>query len=253
MPFPIAQRVHYKNNPLVEVVCQFRFPPILKIDTEVPGVFQDLVREKFPLYFEKLEISYLSPTQPLNTQKNTSKNYEFKDEQDEYKINLTRTFLSLSTKKYSQWEEFYERIKFMLDAFSKVYSVVHFTRVGLRYINLIRLKELGLDGTPWEELIQPYFIGLINSPVSKNVDAFENTSEVILEDKVSKARIITGFALKDDLSDKAFVIDTDFSFNQKHKLPEGIDKLNFFHDRATRLIRFAIHERLHQALIPKEI
>ncbi len=52
MPFPSANRVIFKRNPLKEVICQLRFPPILKIDSEIPANFQDLIRNEFPKYKE---------------------------------------------------------------------------------------------------------------------------------------------------------------------------------------------------------
>ena len=56
MPFPEKQRVIYKKNPLNKVICQFRFPPILRIDSEIPSSFQDSIRSDFPLYQEKIEV-----------------------------------------------------------------------------------------------------------------------------------------------------------------------------------------------------
>ena len=50
MPFPESKRVFYGKTPLEEVVCQLRFPPILRIDAEPPATFQDRVRTTFPLY-----------------------------------------------------------------------------------------------------------------------------------------------------------------------------------------------------------
>ena len=49
MPFPEATRVIYHKNPLTDVICQLRFPPILKIDSEIPSLFQDTIREQYPL------------------------------------------------------------------------------------------------------------------------------------------------------------------------------------------------------------
>lgn len=48
--FPVAPRVVYDKSPLVEVVCQLRFPTVLRIEAEVPSAFQEAVRSRFPLF-----------------------------------------------------------------------------------------------------------------------------------------------------------------------------------------------------------
>src|SRR5512133_4231716 len=55
MPFPKVKRVIYRHNPLDQVICQIRFPPILKIDAQIPSEFQDRVRKHFPSYSESLQ------------------------------------------------------------------------------------------------------------------------------------------------------------------------------------------------------
>src|SRR2546430_17531048 len=49
MLFPESERVVYDKNPLASVICQLRFPPILKIDAELPSTFQDRIRAEYPL------------------------------------------------------------------------------------------------------------------------------------------------------------------------------------------------------------
>jgi uncharacterized protein (TIGR04255 family) len=45
MTFPEdSPRVIYGRNPLEQVICQIRFPTILKIDTELPAAFQEQIR-----------------------------------------------------------------------------------------------------------------------------------------------------------------------------------------------------------------
>src|SRR5690242_14515855 len=47
--FPASPRYHYERAPLVQVVCQLRFPPILRIEAEPPAAFQERIRAIFPL------------------------------------------------------------------------------------------------------------------------------------------------------------------------------------------------------------
>lgn len=50
MPFPQTERVQYKKSPLIEVISQLRFPPVLKIDSVSPANFQDEIRSDFPYF-----------------------------------------------------------------------------------------------------------------------------------------------------------------------------------------------------------
>ena len=53
--FSNEPRCIYRSNQLAEVICQLRFPEILKIPTETPAAFQDAIREDFPRYARRME------------------------------------------------------------------------------------------------------------------------------------------------------------------------------------------------------
>jgi hypothetical protein len=44
-PFPESERIIYAKNPLESVICQLRFPAILKISSEPPVEFQETLRK----------------------------------------------------------------------------------------------------------------------------------------------------------------------------------------------------------------
>ena len=48
MLFSEYARYQYVRSPLVEVICQLRFPAILTINTKEPAEFQEAVRHDFP-------------------------------------------------------------------------------------------------------------------------------------------------------------------------------------------------------------
>ena len=58
--FPPSPRVIYSKAPLVQVICQLRFPTLLSIESQPPVEFQERIRDHFPL-LEKV-------TNPLQTQ-----------------------------------------------------------------------------------------------------------------------------------------------------------------------------------------
>lgn len=142
MPFPEVTRVLYRKNPLDQVICQLRFPTILRIDAEIPAQFQERVRRDFPHFSETselrvpvpLDLQEQIPPEALRQvlQPSGNKNYGFSSEDGQWRINLTRTFIALTTKEYQRWERFKERLEIPLNALISVYSPDYFSRVGLR-------------------------------------------------------------------------------------------------------------------------
>ena len=257
--FPEAPRVMYKKNPLDRVICQLRFPPILRIDTEVPAQFQERIRKDFPDFCEKeeltlprkirqeLPVELLGRIMPSET-----KNYEFSSENALWKINLTRTFVALTTRKYRKWEEFKGRLDAPLGGLIEIYEPAHFSRIGLRYIDVIKRSELDLDGVDWSELLQPYILGLLgSSTINKQVQSLEAKYEIRLDDQGGIVRIVTGLVEED--KEVCFLIDTDFYDTRKTDTSEVVNKLENFHVLASRLIQWLITKRLHKAMEPQTL
>ncbi len=264
MPFPDKKRIIYNKNPLDQVVCQLRFPPILKIDTEIPVKFQDKIRKDFPHYMDMIEGQVeFSPKVKVGISSEVSdqmlplpgyKNHEFKSEDEQWKINLTRNFIALSTKNYTRWEDFKGTLKLMLDTFSSVYSPSFFTRTGLRYIDVIKRSKLKLDRVGWKELLNPHILGLLgSSDISSNVNDFESKYEISLEDEKSVVRLLSKFVKDTNDNEICYMIDSDF-FNTIKIKPEAVfELLDFFNVSGSRLIQWLITEKLHNAMGPKQL
>jgi uncharacterized protein (TIGR04255 family) len=113
MPNNNFQMVIYKNNPLIEVVCQLRFPCILMINEKQPADFQERIRDEYLLFqvaveqqqMIKMDIGgKLEQQTPLIMQSEIINNYKFSSSAETWHINLTSTFLALSTSRYDRWE-----------------------------------------------------------------------------------------------------------------------------------------------------
>lgn len=143
----------FKRRQLLEVICQLRFPDILKIESTDPAEFQDRIRGEYPQYQKKVE---QLPPQIVNGKpvpQGTVNNYQFISEDSQWKVSLTKGFVALSTHGYLRWEEFAKRLDRVLAALIQLYQPAYFTRVGLRYINAIDRAALGLEDCLWRELI----------------------------------------------------------------------------------------------------
>ena len=264
MPFPSVPRVIYHHSPLIQVICQLRFPPILRIDTEIPALLQEDIRGEFPNFTETSEWALEQATQPTEgvvpdlfrqmLQSSGSKNYAFASEDGQWQLNLTRTFISLTTTNYHRWEEFKPKFVGPLAAFTRIYSPSSFTRIGLRYINVICKSALGLQAAEWRQLLQPYILGILHEPsVGSHVKAFESNYNVGLNDGDGTVTIITKFVQPKEGDERCYLIDSDFYTSTKTPVDNTVPKLDYFNTRASRLIRWCITDELHRAMEPEAI
>ena len=138
-------RVIYRNNQIVNVVCQLRFPTILSIGTKAPDEFQDAVRKEFPRYETKKE----QPAPKLVNRNGMIAaekqepivNHCFISEDGEWQINLTSGFVALSSHSYTDWETFARKLDRVLAEFSRIYEPAWFELVGLRYVNAFSRED----------------------------------------------------------------------------------------------------------------
>jgi uncharacterized protein (TIGR04255 family) len=261
MPFPASDRVIYDKNPLDQVVCQLRFPPILRIDAELPADFQDRIRAEFPNLAEavewKAEVSQGSGQVPLELlqqamQSTGNRNYEFSSEDGQWKVNLTRTYLALTTTHYERWEVFRQKLELPLKALSDIYAPSHFSRVGLRYIDVIRRSKLGLTDVVWADLIAAPVAGSLSSAtIAASVRQYEAAQEIELARREGTVRLIT--RLVDESAEQSFLIDSDFFCDWKTELGDAGSELDFFHERSSRLMRWCITDKLHNAMGPRPL
>jgi uncharacterized protein (TIGR04255 family) len=268
MPFADAKRVIYNKNPLIQVVCELRFPRILSINETPPVEFQERIRKSYPIYNvttnwqQELSIEPINihdaPPLPRVTQAENIKNYWFFSADNNWYVHLTVSSLALSTSKYIRWENFLEKLNELLEALVEIYKPAFYERIGLRYVDAFSRSTLNIDQkTPWGELINPFVLGFLsNNDIYDDIKGYSATYEIDLGNN-AMARIITsigfvGSAMYQQNSELSFIVDSDLFFHSKKDLDEIDISLNSLHKHANRIIRSIITERLHQAMEPQE-
>ena len=123
--FSDEPRCIYAKNQLADVICQLRFPEILRIGTEVPAEFQEVIRDDFPRYQARQEtpapkVTGTAGNFSLQNQPATV-NYQFSSADGVWRVNLTSKLISLSCSRYIQWEEFAGKLDKPLAAFIRIY------------------------------------------------------------------------------------------------------------------------------------
>jgi len=168
-------------------------------------------------------------------------------------ISLTEDFIALSESKYKTWDYFHGEMERIEQAVKDIYGPSLYSRIGLRYRNIIRPESLGLETVKWSELLEPHIIGEL---VDLNVrDAITDikTRCVIKISEIPGARVILNHGLIKESQDSpvSYLIDADFAVDNMEVANGLFNVLGTFNKLAGRLFRWAITETLHDAMGPE--
>ncbi len=250
MQIPESPRAIFRNSPLIEVVCQIRFPTILKIALP-PIEFQERIRSAYPGYNEKKDYGQTFPNIVGQVQVfNAPAVHEFVSSDGHEIISLTREFLALTCRRYGRWEDFSSKWQMAQDALVECYQPNYIERVGLRYQDVLSRKRLGIESVAWKELLRPEIAGLFGVWEEKAIKESFSQSLLSLEDNNNQVRVVHGlFPLED--GEVAYLIDTDFFHEGRLKIEDIRAKLHGFNRSAGNLFRWCISSTLHDALAPE--
>jgi uncharacterized protein (TIGR04255 family) len=174
-------RLHLQNSPLIMVLAQVRFSPVLKMAEFVPQLQEQLRHQGYPR-FRAAQVNELElGAQPRVTQQDR---WFFADKDNHEAVVLASDFIVLETSKYDCFEEFSARLKSLLEILGNGVEVGLSERLGLRYVDLI-LPSLG---ETLDQYLQPGLRGLRASDLeTKNVlNRFEARGQTNLGQLVLK-------------------------------------------------------------------
>jgi len=145
------------RSPLIYVVAQARFSAVMSVDKFVPQIQEELRHKGFPRFIRGQipEFTFLvgEPGPPKITM---SDRFEFQNKDSDLGIVLTTNSISVHTNKYTRFEEFESNLHTAIDVVHSALRPAIVERVGLRYVDLIRLE--GLE--KWKDFLKPYLLGL---------------------------------------------------------------------------------------------
>lgn len=257
MTFPASERVIYEKNPLAQVICQLRFPPILRISTELPAAFQERVRSQFPMLRTRDQSQLASLVQQVGLPQQLlsaiprlgqAAVYDFDTRQPGWRLTLSQEALALTATNYQRWEDFKAHLLEGHTALKEVYDPNFYVRVGLRYLNVIRRSEIGLDpSTPWEDLLQPHVLGALATELAPQVR--QSVHEVLFNvDERISVRLRHGLLVVDN--EEAYEIDADFFSDSQTETDDAEKTLDALNHESGRLFRWCIRTKLHDAMAP---
>lgn len=260
--FSNEPRCRYGKNQLGEVICQLRFPEILSIETTVPAVFQEAICQGFPLYACRRDVSIPQlvgqPGQMRIDRPSPTNNYQFMSEDGVWRVNLTSSFISLACTRYTCWEDFAQKLDKPLASFIQIYHPMFFERVGLRYLNFISKKALGMEDMPFRVMLKPQYLGLLADKELPESAAARSTmdAEFSLPGNCRvKIHAGPGHVKRNGIDSREvhFIFDQDLFMTGKLPVNVSAAALETLHRHANSIFRGAITDTLHNAMEPTNL
>lgn len=141
-----------RQSPLEYVIAQLRFSAVLSLSDHIPGI-QDTLRKEFPRFrHDKIPEFKIGGSQPTI---NFDDRFEFQDAQTKTGIVLTPYFLAVHTTAYSVYDDFAGKLERALEVIDGHLGIGIAERLGLRYVDLIRVQKHGL-----EHFVRPELLGI---------------------------------------------------------------------------------------------
>ena len=253
MPIPESPRVEFEINPLAEVICQLKFPTILQIGAEPPSQFQNIIREQYPLYSileSEPEITHMLMRLQGEEKGSIGGNHKFQNENQDRTFSLTNDFIAFSVDTYKNWSEFSAELDLGREALESVYAPAFYSRVGLRYRNVINKTDLSLQDKPWERFLNPSVIGFLGNEDLRS-DIIQTKGEVTIQLDIPNSTVkLRHASVTDGDGNEGYIIDADIYTEERTSTDEAGELLYRYNRVAGNLFQWCITEELRSALRP---
>ena len=133
----------YRNPPIVEAVCEFRFPPDSPWDLTIPGLVYERIKGAFPEKRQAPMFGFgirLGPQGAIEQQVEPSTRMQFLSRDGKALVQVGPNLLAVNhLKPYPGWDAFVPMIQQAYRANVETAPPTAIQRIGLRYINRFEL------------------------------------------------------------------------------------------------------------------
>ena len=170
-------RIMLKHPPLVLALCQVKFSSLLGVTDRHLLAFQRSVQADYPIATSTEAVELTIGRHPISTEIRSEQRkipqWQFTDRHDNWKIVLSQDFMTLEARAYSDFDEFINRLEDAIGSLAEHIQPTFITRIGLRYVNEIRLNTLK-GNNHWHKIIHTDLLGPLVLP-----EFMEQASQVI--------------------------------------------------------------------------
>lgn len=231
----------YKRNFLRQAVCELRFPTLMELgDPRPPTSLVKALRKEYP----HLELANEVSLGIGGNSSNNTHTHIFRSAKLTWTVSLKQSALSVETTAYTDYAHMRERILRVVEAASDVIDSDFFTRIGLRYINII-----DSDTNPVLGWVNPELVGPLLSGNFKGIHEYAGKLQLMADDGgcllqhsiVMKQKQATGEAIPEYLLDIG-------AFRNEIQLSDTGKALDAMHAQVFDVFDWAIGPKAHEYL-----
>ena len=160
----------YTNAPLVYVTCEIRFPLVPRLTAD--DTLNRLVEQFAGLLPLPATGTVEWADEDTDDGDETQRFLRFSNRDRTSSVVLTRTSLSIETTSYSEWPEFRSLVMHAIDVVASDARVAGIERVGLRYIDEIRVPGPITDASQWSDWVAADVLGHLKMVPDMSPDGF---------------------------------------------------------------------------------
>lgn len=249
------QKKIYKKNFITNVIFRIDFPKILNLtEQNPPSKLQEIINEKFPR-LEEIKGSQIETKIMKNSTFDikgiTKISWSFINREKTINISIDPEFLTIEYLKYENFTEFFKTIKFIFDNFIDLYNIKLINRLGLRYINQIKLEV----GNPlnWNNLIDASLFSVSENFVKKNYRNNISRSMHFLGINEEEYNLIFQFGMHNSeypspINRKEFILDYDCMSKEEIDVIEVLNKVEKFNKIIYEWFESSIMNKLREEM-----
>lgn len=154
---PAAAASHFRVNLLLQAVCELRFPTLYDLRQDVPPIqLAKVLRKEYPIH---------ETSNDLNVGAGGIAHafaHVFRGKR--WSVTLRANSITIETNKYTSYADFRERILQILAIAPETIDADFFTRVGLRYINVVPYAQAEVAKWVNPSLVESLATGVYGDP-----------------------------------------------------------------------------------------
>jgi len=222
------EEVPLPNAPLVRVIAQVKFPPIVSIDRpEFIGPFQEAIRDTYPILRpERTHGVVMGPQGSFPVPEQMA--WRFSDPGEDWRVSLAPDFVALETTSYTSRSDFLARLRTVITALHAHIKPAEVERLGLRYIDRVKGDAVG----EITRLIEPNVLGIVGTDLANRAN--HSLSETLFDLPAENAQLLARWgripangtvdpAAIDPIQEPSWILDLDmFSASKSPFIPDNI-------------------------------